>query len=519
MPTSSTVRLEPTEPAVERGLRARQRQKLIEACISALYEHGPSRTTIDKVVSIAGMSPGIVNFYFDTKAALLMAALEFLAIEFEQKVLAPVEALRATPVAALERLIALYLDPELASPRKVSVWYAFWGEANSRREYYDVCGKKDDQFAALVKDLVGRLIDDSGRHFLDADGVALGLIGALEILWQGIAFQEESQTDRAADRRRCLAYLNAVFPGLFGPGATAPDHAPATQEAGLPGWAYRNNDLFATERETLFFGSWQFLCQERAIPNPGDYATIDMLGDRAFIVRGQAGQIRAYRNACTHSPHAIARGRLGHFPAGITCSVDGAVFDADSQQLVTLPSACAGGLVFVRLGAGDKAPLFPAPELPTIANPRPMNDAEDELDVDADWKVVVENWLRPAGRVAAASPDGSVWRVAQASSAAKQERIFVFPNVLLRLDNQSAVICQVQPLAAGRCRLRRVLLPAPAGTKARTNQSSLAEQADLAASTQTGLTGPGYAPPADAGGSAALARFRHSLRAALPALR
>ena len=137
----------PGESASERASRPRQRQRLIEACISALHVHGPSRTTVDKVVSIAEMSPGIVTFYFESKAAMLVAALQCLADEFEQQVLVPVAALAKEPVAALETLVRLMLDPAVASPRKVSVWYAFWGEANSRQEYYDICGKKDAAFA------------------------------------------------------------------------------------------------------------------------------------------------------------------------------------------------------------------------------------------------------------------------------------------------------------------------------------------------------------------------------------
>ena len=58
----------------------------------------------------------------------------------------------------------LYLDADIASPRKVSVWYSFWGEASSRQEYYDICGKKDEDFAALVRELMQRLISASGRE-------------------------------------------------------------------------------------------------------------------------------------------------------------------------------------------------------------------------------------------------------------------------------------------------------------------------------------------------------------------
>ena len=107
------------------------------------------------------MSPGIVRFYFDSKAAMLVASLQFLAAEFEEQVLVPVSKLKSRPVAALELMVDLYLDPDIASPRKVSVWYAFWGEASSRQEYYDICGQKDESFAALVRELIGRLIDET----------------------------------------------------------------------------------------------------------------------------------------------------------------------------------------------------------------------------------------------------------------------------------------------------------------------------------------------------------------------
>jgi len=43
--------------------------------------------------------------------------------------------------------------------------------------------------------------------------VALGLIGVLEVLWQGFAFESEANIDRAAAVARSLAFLRSVFPG------------------------------------------------------------------------------------------------------------------------------------------------------------------------------------------------------------------------------------------------------------------------------------------------------------------
>src|SRR5579862_683653 len=77
-------------PGGGRSRRSRQRQRLIDACIAALHLYGPSRTTVEKVVALAGLSPGIVRFYFDSKDAMLVASLAYLAAEFQEHVLNPV---------------------------------------------------------------------------------------------------------------------------------------------------------------------------------------------------------------------------------------------------------------------------------------------------------------------------------------------------------------------------------------------------------------------------------------------
>jgi AcrR family transcriptional regulator len=241
----SATRAVGAETGGGRARGSRQRQRLIDACIAALHLYGPSRTTVEKVVAIADLSPGIVRFYFDSKDAMLLASLGYLAAEFEERLLVPVGRLKDSPARALELLVDLYLDPEIASTRKISVWYSFWGEASSRQEYLDICGKNDDDFAVLVRQLMERLIAETGARHLDADGVALGLIGVLEVLWQGFAFQSEENIDRAAARERSLAYLRSVFPGSFASG-----RAPV-EDARLPAWAYASESLLALEREHL----------------------------------------------------------------------------------------------------------------------------------------------------------------------------------------------------------------------------------------------------------------------------
>ena len=50
-----------------------RRQQLIDAAMSSIAENGLARTTVARVAEGAGLSQGIMNFYFEGKQALLLA--------------------------------------------------------------------------------------------------------------------------------------------------------------------------------------------------------------------------------------------------------------------------------------------------------------------------------------------------------------------------------------------------------------------------------------------------------------
>jgi TetR/AcrR family transcriptional repressor of bet genes len=452
----------------------RQRQRLIDACISALHIYGPSRTTVEKVVAIAKMSPGIVRFYFDSKAAMLVASLQFLAAEFEEQVLVPVARLRAKPVAALQLLVDLYLDPDIASPRKVSVWYAFWGEASSRQEYYDICGQKDESFATLVRELIENLINQTSQTHLEPDGVALGLIGALEMLWQDFAFQTEESIDRGAAKERCMAYLRSVFPGQF-----AADGA--TPKARFARWAYADSRIMTAERDLLFHGAWTFAGHESQLPRAGDFFALDVGTERAVVVRDAFGRVHALRNACPESLHAIVVNRGGRMDAieckshGLKFALNGRRIDAPCPpDLTALDMQEVGGLIFLRspqpkAGAHETARvlLAGAPDAGLM-----LLHAPSEIPVAADWKVVVEQWLEWWSTQLAddgalglsdtvaplTEPGWSAARYRHLLACAQDSvwrRQFLAPNQLFESRPDGLSVIQALPIAAGRCVLRR----------------------------------------------------------------
>jgi len=464
-------------------------------------------------VALADLSPGVVRFYFDCKAAMLVASLEYLAAEFEERVLAPVARLKHAPVEALRLLVNLYLDADIASPRKVSVWYAFWGEASARQEYQDICGQKDEEFAALVRELMERLIAASGATHLDADAVALGLIGVLEVLWQGFAFESEANIDRALAVARSLAYLRSVFPGEFAQSASAARYAARNADgARLPGWAYADAGLLAAEREQLLRPAWQLLGHEAELGGPGDFLTGDLAGERALVLLDERGKLHALRNTCRRRPHALLAARQGHLSSAIHCVAHALTYRFDGRlvegstpgDLVALEMMRQGRLILVRSGGapGTRAPEALWEGFAALA-PRAVAD----LEVGADWKVIVEQWLE--------SP--------------QPQQHFVAPNQLLDIRPAGALILQVLPSAPGRSRIRRFDFSAAraahkgsaGGARAawrRQIDAWLCAQIELAESTQSGLMG-GVDDAAETTAVApALAQFRALVAALLHAL-
>jgi len=540
-----------------RAARGLQRQRLIEACISALHIHGPSRTTVEKVVAIAKMSPGIVRFYFDSKAAMLVASLQFLATEFEERVLHPVARLKSTPVPALELLVDLYLDPEIASPRKVSVWYAFWGEASSRLEYYDICGQKDESFAALVRELIGRLIDETSQLQLDPDGVALGLIGVLEMLWQDFAFRSEEDIDRAAAKRRCMAYLRSVFPGRFAQLPGVRETAPGAGAAGgFAGWVYGDARAALLERDGLFRRAWQIAAHVAQIPRAGDFVTADLGAERVVVVRDAYGGLHALRNSCPEVPHALVAESRGHSAGTFRCRVHGVEFDFEGRHagrgrtdLTRLALHTADNLVWV----GPPGAAHP----PRWQNGKPSErDAaaaaatimEQEIEVAANWKWLVEQWLEgaPPDEIPGDQADSIVWTAdplkGATSFSARYYRSlvedsadepwlqrFVAPNQLLQWRPDGLTVMQAIPASPTSCRLRLIgAARMPEGPEARaghylaTRLSRWTRHATrrIAESAQRGVTDFGYPRERGAGAdlAPALLWFRHYLSARIPAL-
>ena len=81
----------------------------------------------------------------------------------------------------------------------------------------------------------------------------------------------------------------------------------------VPYRLYRDPEIYARERERLFMGaSWNFLCQDCEIPNPGDYKTTHVGDVPVIVARDETGQVRAMENRCAHRGAQVCLDKFGN---------------------------------------------------------------------------------------------------------------------------------------------------------------------------------------------------------------
>src|ERR1700742_1056242 len=101
------------------ALASRTRAAILQATIGVIARHSLSGTTVQLVAEAAKVAPGTVILHFQKKDALLMAALEQIAVEFEQARRAAIEGAGGDPVRELNAVSEVSLDPKVSDPANV----------------------------------------------------------------------------------------------------------------------------------------------------------------------------------------------------------------------------------------------------------------------------------------------------------------------------------------------------------------------------------------------------------------
>ena len=195
----------------------------------------------------------------------------------------------------------------------------------------------------------------------------------------------------------------------------ASENAEAPAET-LPGWTYGNAEFYELEKRNLVLANWQVVGHVGELRNAGDYITLDIMGERAFVIRGEDGALRAFHNVCRHRAAAVVQGDTGNCGHAVRCFYHGWTYGLDGRLKAVPGEASFPGLdkgrfglkplefevwqgfVFVRFaGSGASVAERFRPyerELAAyrIAEMEPLG-ARWQCEIAVDWKNVMDNYL------------------------------------------------------------------------------------------------------------------------------
>ena len=196
-----------------------RKHQLIEATMDCIDKLGLSQTTLARIAERAGISQGNVVFHFHSKEALLDQTLRHIEDEYKsnwQKALAdsPIE-----PCAQLRALIESSFTAKICNRRKISVWYAFWGESRSRPKYMRICGANDKAFSDQIL-MLCEAIEAKSETRLSASTAALSIEGMLNGLWQNFLIGPPG-FKRSQAIQAVFELLDSIFPSCARKGMTS----------------------------------------------------------------------------------------------------------------------------------------------------------------------------------------------------------------------------------------------------------------------------------------------------------
>ena len=184
----------------------------------------------------------------------------------------------------------------------------------------------------------------------------------------------------------------------------------------LPGWTYANAEFYELEKRNLVLANWQVVGHVGELRNAGDFVTLDIMGERGFVMRGDDGALRAFHNVCRHRAAAVVRGDTGNCGHAVRCFYHGWTYGLDGRLKAVPGEASFPGLdkgrfglkplefevwqgfVFVRFaGSGPSVAERFKPyerELAAyrIAEMKPLG-ATWQREMAVDWKNVMDNYL------------------------------------------------------------------------------------------------------------------------------
>lgn len=207
-----TIPADPKKPRTTTP--AIRRKQLVAATINCIARSGISGTTLAAIAKEAGVSLGLANFHFKSKDILLSETLKHLAEEHREMWMRDLRRSDLTSADKLRSIITAQFHASICSRKKLSVWFAFFGETAHRKSYRSITSQIDMERQELCTELLEDIIKEGDYVEADAENIALTLEGMFDGLWLNMLMYPAKFTREKATHQ-VLNYLEMFFPRHF----------------------------------------------------------------------------------------------------------------------------------------------------------------------------------------------------------------------------------------------------------------------------------------------------------------
>jgi len=184
------------------NVKDKRKLQLINATIDSIAKRGLTETTITHISKGAGMSRGIINFYFNSKEMMMRDVLSSLLEDVEVIWQEELEKPGLDSKAKLQVLVRALFDRKVCSPKRLNVLSAFWGHAASHDEYRQLIDESD----AKLQSTIAALWQDVAPAGYNAEHFSRQLHAMIRGMWLSYLMAPKN-VDRDDLANECLAFI------------------------------------------------------------------------------------------------------------------------------------------------------------------------------------------------------------------------------------------------------------------------------------------------------------------------
>lgn len=203
----------------QRRLPAAQRRKMItDATLRCLADRSVDKVSIRDICAEAGISIGLISYYYDGKEALIADAYAQIATRLQGALQHEVEQTAGGPRLRLSAFIRASFLPVNLDADLMHAWLSFWSMSRRRGRIAEVHDRTYGAYRRLLERLIADAAHVDNASKLDVRLAAVGVSALLDGLWVEWCLNPETFTPEEGIRV-CEACVDALLWDGVGHGA------------------------------------------------------------------------------------------------------------------------------------------------------------------------------------------------------------------------------------------------------------------------------------------------------------